>query len=72
MPHAAHDCRRRQLHPIRHLPPILTGVAPRRQCSTRSFKLPDEIVGKGDGAYPPTTLDCGTTKHRQFHFGPVI
>ncbi|RNF11780.1 helicase-like protein [Trypanosoma cruzi] len=46
MPHAAHECWRRELHPI------LTGSAPRRRCSTRSFKLPDEIVGKGDGAYP--------------------
>ncbi|KAF8304764.1 putative cytochrome P450 [Trypanosoma cruzi] len=72
MPHAAHECWRRGLHPIRHLPPILTGSAPHRRCSTRSFKLPDEIVGKGDGAFLPTTLDCGTTKHRQFRFGPVI
>ncbi|RNF18371.1 helicase-like protein [Trypanosoma cruzi] len=52
MPHAAHECWRRQLHPIRHLPPIPTGSAPHRRRSTRSFKLPDEIVGKGNGAYP--------------------
>ncbi|EKG06015.1 hypothetical protein TCSYLVIO_002902 [Trypanosoma cruzi] len=36
------------------------------------LKLPDEIVGKDDGAYPPTTLDCGATKHRQLCLGPVI
>ncbi|KAF8283168.1 helicase-like protein [Trypanosoma cruzi] len=50
--HAAHECWRRQPHPIRHLPPIRTGVAPRRRCSTLYFKLPDAIVGKGNGAYP--------------------
>ncbi|RNF12309.1 SH3 domain protein [Trypanosoma cruzi] len=32
--------------------PILTGVAPHRRCSTLYFKLPDAIVGKGNGAYP--------------------
>ncbi|ESS66080.1 cytochrome P450 [Trypanosoma cruzi Dm28c] len=50
--HAAHECGRRQPHPTRHLPPIRTGVAPRRRCSTLYFKLPDAIVGKGNGAYP--------------------
>ncbi|RNC59248.1 selenocysteine-tRNA-specific elongation factor [Trypanosoma cruzi] len=69
---AAYESGRRQPHPFHHLPPFRTGVAPRRRCSIRSFKSPDAIVGKGDGAYPPTTLDCGTTKHRQFRFGPVI
>ncbi|RNC40526.1 helicase-like protein [Trypanosoma cruzi] len=47
------------LHPFHHFPPILTGVAPRRRHSIRYYKLPDEIVWKGNGAYPPTTLDCG-------------
>ncbi|RNF13078.1 helicase-like protein, partial [Trypanosoma cruzi] len=52
LPHAAHECWRRQPHPTRHLPPTLTGSAPRRRRSTLYFKLPDEIVGKDDGAYP--------------------
>ncbi|RNC46977.1 helicase-like protein [Trypanosoma cruzi] len=47
--YAPHECWRRQPH---HLPSILTGVAPHRRCSTRYFKLPDAIVGKGNGAYP--------------------
>ncbi|RNC46154.1 mitochondrial processing peptide beta subunit [Trypanosoma cruzi] len=52
LPHAAHECWRRQLHPTRHLPPIFTGSAPHRRCSIQCFKLPDAIVGKGDGDYP--------------------
>ncbi|KAF8279084.1 helicase-like protein [Trypanosoma cruzi] len=71
LPHAAHECWRRQLHSFRHLPPILTGSAPHRRRSIRYFKSPDAIVGKGNGAYPPTTLDCGTTNYRHPRFGPV-
>ncbi|RNC34168.1 helicase-like protein [Trypanosoma cruzi] len=63
---------RRQLHPFHHLPLFRKEVAPRRRRSIRCFKLPDEIVGKGNGAYLPTTLGCGTTKHRYHRFGPVI
>ncbi|RNC48547.1 helicase-like protein [Trypanosoma cruzi] len=60
------------LHPFHHFPPILTGVAQDRRRSIRSFKLPDAIVEKSNGAYPPTTLDCGTTNYRHPRFGPVI
>ncbi|RNF03940.1 helicase-like protein, partial [Trypanosoma cruzi] len=58
-------------HLFRHHPPNLTGIAPHRRCSIRYLKLPDTIVGKGNGAYPPTTLDCGTTNHRHPRFGPA-
>ncbi|RNF12694.1 selenocysteine-tRNA-specific elongation factor [Trypanosoma cruzi] len=64
---------RRQLHPFHHLPPIpREEVAPHRRCSIRSFKLPEEIVERGNGAYLLTTLDCGTAKHRYHRFGPAI
>ncbi|RNC35072.1 hypothetical protein TcCL_Unassigned02076, partial [Trypanosoma cruzi] len=59
------------LHPFHHFPPILTGVAQDRRHSIRSFKLPDAIVEKSNGAYPPTTLDCGTTKHRHPALGQL-
>ncbi|RNC34630.1 helicase-like protein, partial [Trypanosoma cruzi] len=72
LPHAAHECWRRGLHPFRQLPPTLTGSAPRRRRSTRSFELPDAIVEKGKGAYLPTTPDCGMTNYRHPRFGPVI
>ncbi|RNC38261.1 putative cytochrome P450 [Trypanosoma cruzi] len=69
---AAYESGRRQPHPFHHIPPFRTGVAPRRRCSIRSFKSPDAIVEKGDGAYLPTTLDCGTTNDRHPCFGPAI
>ncbi|KAF8290803.1 hypothetical protein TcYC6_0127200 [Trypanosoma cruzi] len=52
LPHAAHECWRRRPHTIRHLRLLHTDGAPHRRRSTRSFKLPDAIVGKGKGAYP--------------------
>ncbi|RNC34109.1 selenocysteine-tRNA-specific elongation factor [Trypanosoma cruzi] len=63
---AAYEGGRMQPHPF------LYGVAPHRRCSARSLKLPDAIVDKGSGAYPPTTLDCGTKNHRHLRFGPAI
>ncbi|RNF16752.1 helicase-like protein [Trypanosoma cruzi] len=69
---AAYEGRRNQPHPFHHLPPIPAGSAPQRRCSTRHLKSPDASDGKGNGAYPPTTLDCGTAKHRHPRFGPVI
>ncbi|RNC42684.1 selenocysteine-tRNA-specific elongation factor [Trypanosoma cruzi] len=69
-PHAAYGSGRRQPHSFHHLPPIPTGVAPRRRCPARCFELPDTIVEKGSGTYPPTTLDC-VTSHRRLRFGPA-
>ncbi|RNE98487.1 helicase-like protein [Trypanosoma cruzi] len=69
---AAHEGGRRQPHPFRHLPPVRTDVAPRRRRSIRYFKSPDAIVEKGNGAYPPTTLECGTANHRHPRLGPAI
>ncbi|RNC45087.1 helicase-like protein [Trypanosoma cruzi] len=43
--------------------------AARRRCSSLYFKSPDAIVGKGNGDYPPTTLDCGTANYRHPRFG---
>ncbi|RNC35840.1 selenocysteine-tRNA-specific elongation factor, partial [Trypanosoma cruzi] len=68
---AAYGSGRRQPHPFHYLPPILTGSAPHRRRTIRYFKLPDPIVEKGNGAYPPTTLDCGTTEHRHLRFEPA-
>ncbi|RNE98303.1 helicase-like protein [Trypanosoma cruzi] len=62
----------RQPHPFHHLPPIPAGVAPHRRRFIKPLKSPDASDGKGNGVYPPTTLDCGTTKHRHRRFGPVI
>ncbi|RNC41151.1 selenocysteine-tRNA-specific elongation factor [Trypanosoma cruzi] len=69
---ASYESGRRQPHLFHHLPPLRTGIASHRRCSTRSFKLPDAIVEKGNGAYPPTTLDCGTTEHRHPRLGSVV
>ncbi|RNC36124.1 helicase-like protein [Trypanosoma cruzi] len=59
------------LHPFHRLRPFRTEVAPHRRHSIRYFELPDAIVEKGNGAYPPTTLDCGTTNYRHPRFGPA-
>ncbi|RNF13633.1 selenocysteine-tRNA-specific elongation factor [Trypanosoma cruzi] len=62
-----------QPHPFHHRPPIRAqDVAPCRRRSIRSFKLPEEIVERGNGAYLLTTLDCGTAKHRHHRFGPAM
>ncbi|KAF8287394.1 hypothetical protein TcYC6_0033880 [Trypanosoma cruzi] len=66
---AAYGSGRRQPHSFHHLPSILTGIAPHRQCFIRYFELLDATAKKGNGAYPPTTLDCGTTEHRHPRFG---
>ncbi|EKF33452.1 hypothetical protein MOQ_002681 [Trypanosoma cruzi marinkellei] len=68
---AAYEGRRRQPHPFHHVRPSRTGVAPHRRRSTRTFELPDTTVEEGCGAYPPTTLDCGTTNHRHPRFGQL-
>ncbi|RNC57295.1 selenocysteine-tRNA-specific elongation factor [Trypanosoma cruzi] len=65
---ASYESGRRQLHPFHHLPLFRKDVTPHRRCSIRYYKLPDAIIEKGNGAYPPTTLDCGTTKHRHLRF----
>ncbi|KAF8293699.1 hypothetical protein TcYC6_0107730 [Trypanosoma cruzi] len=68
---ASYESGRRQLHPFHHLPLFRKDVTPHRRCSIRYYKLPDAIVEKGNGAYPPTTLDCGTTNRRHPRFGPA-
>ncbi|KAF8301154.1 hypothetical protein TcYC6_0054990 [Trypanosoma cruzi] len=68
---ASYEGERRQPHPFHHPPPVLTGVARNRRHFIRSLELPDAIIEKGDEAYPPTALDCGTTKHRHPRFGPA-
>ncbi|RNC56904.1 putative cytochrome P450 [Trypanosoma cruzi] len=67
----SYESGRRQPHPFHHLPLLRTFVAPHRRRCIRYYKLPDAIVEKGNGAYPPRTLDCGTTKHRHPRFGPA-
>ncbi|KAF8299563.1 hypothetical protein TcYC6_0067190 [Trypanosoma cruzi] len=68
---ASYESGRRRLHPFHHLPLFRKDVTPHRRCSIRYYKLPDAIIEKGNGAYPPTTLECGTTKHRHPRFGPA-
>ncbi|KAF8302233.1 hypothetical protein TcYC6_0048720 [Trypanosoma cruzi] len=65
---AAYEGGRWQPHPFHHLPPVLTGVAQNRRHSIRSLELPDAMVEKGKGAYPPTTLECGMAIHRHPRF----
>ncbi|KAF8284721.1 hypothetical protein TcYC6_0004580 [Trypanosoma cruzi] len=55
-----------------HPPPRLAGVAPHRRRPIRSLRLPDAIVEKGNGAYAPAALDCGTTDRRHPCFGPAM
>ncbi|RNC34873.1 selenocysteine-tRNA-specific elongation factor [Trypanosoma cruzi] len=70
---AAYEGGRKQPHQFHHLPPIRTqDVAPYRRHFIRYFELPDAIDEKGNGAYPPTTLDYGTTNHRHPRLGQAI
>ncbi|KAF8289805.1 hypothetical protein TcYC6_0009140 [Trypanosoma cruzi] len=69
---ASYESGRRRLHSFHHLPPLRTEVAPHRRCSIRYFRWLNAIDEKGNGAYPPTTLDCGTANHRHLRFGPAI
>ncbi|KAF8275460.1 hypothetical protein TcBrA4_0138370 [Trypanosoma cruzi] len=66
---AAYEGGRKQPHPFHHHPPIRTqDVAPCRRRFIRYFELPESTDEKGR-AYPPTTLDCGTTNLRHPRFG---